>query len=167
MQADFSEIYKEYSKRLYLFIYGKCRNRDTAEDVLQTTFLKAIENIDRFRGDCSIYTWLCRIAMNTLYSEGKRFEQKNSSLDTLFQTNPELFTSEDADPLTNLIEQENYDELRCRISKLKPDHQKIINLRLNNIPFRIIGEYFGKSESWAKVNYHRAVKKLKNERLGE
>lgn len=56
MQADFNEIYNRYSKRLYLYIYGRCRNWDVSEDVLQTTFLKAIENIESYRGECSIYT---------------------------------------------------------------------------------------------------------------
>ena len=165
MQADFSEIYKEYSIRLYLFIYEKCRNRDIAEDILQTTFLKAIENIDRFRGDCSIYTWLCRIAINTIYSEGRRIEGKNISLDELTDAGFEIFASENTDPLKKLLEKESVQELRRRISKLKSNHQKIVSLRLNNISFKAIGEYFGKSEAWAKMNYHRAIEKMK--RLGD
>ena len=51
MQVDFSEVYKQYAKRLYLFIFNKCMNSELAEDVVQTAFLKAIQNIDSFHGD--------------------------------------------------------------------------------------------------------------------
>lgn len=165
MQADFEEIYNEYSKRLYLYIYVKCRNWNIAEDVLQTTFLKAIENIDSFRGECSIYTWLCHIAINILRSEFRRNEYKNTSLEQLSETNPELLTVDNNDPLKTLIEKEEADEINRRLSRLKPEQQKIINMRLKNIPFKEIAESLGKSETWAKTNYHRAIKKMK--RLGE
>ena len=165
MQADFSEIYHEYSKRLYLFIYGKCRNRETAEDALQTTFLKAIMNIDSFRGECAMYTWLSRIALNTLYSETKLANNNNSSLDVLSETNPDIFISDDTDPLQSIIDKENTDELYRRIALLNEDQQKIVKMRLNDIPFKKIGESLGKNTAWAKMNYYRAVEKLK--RLGE
>lgn len=165
MQADFNEIYNRYSKRLYLYIYGRCRNWDIAEDVLQTTFLKAIENIESYRGECSIYTWLCHIAINVLRSEVRRSEYKNASLEQLTETNPEFLISENNDPLIALIEKENADELAHSLSMLKPEQQKIVNMRLKNIPFKEIAESLGKSETWAKTNYHRALKKLK--RIGE
>lgn len=165
MQADFSEIYHEYSKRLYLFIYGKCRNREIAEDVLQTTFLKAIMNIQGFRGDCAMYTWLSRIALNTLYSEGKLANNNNSSLDELSESNPDIFISDETDPLQSIIEKENTDELYRRIALLNEDQQKIIKMRLKDIPFKKIGEAFGKNTAWAKMNYYRAVEKMK--RLGK
>lgn len=165
MQADFSKIYHEYSKRLYLFIYGKCRNREIAEDVLQTTFLKAIMNIQGFRGDCAMYTWLSRIALNTLYSEGKLANNNNSSLDELSESNPDIFISDETDPLQSIIEKENTAELYRRIALLNEDQQKIIKMRLKDVPFKKIGESFSKNTAWAKMNYYRAVEKMK--RLGE
>ena len=165
MQADFSKIYHEYSKRLYLFIYGKCRNREIAEDVLQTTFLKAIMNIQGFRGDCAMYTWLSRIALNTLYSEGKLANNNNSSLDELSESNPDIFISDETDPLQSIIEKENTAELYRRIALLNEDQQKIIKMRLKDVPFKKIGESCSKNTAWAKMNYYRAVEKMK--RLGE
>ena len=58
MNKEFDEIYKMYSADLYKFIMKLCRNEAQAMDIMQDTMLKAITSIDKFRGDCSIKTYL-------------------------------------------------------------------------------------------------------------
>ena len=162
MQVDFSEVYKQYAKRLYLFIYSKCRNSYLAEDVVQTAFLKAILNVDSFHGTCSIYSWITKIALNVLYAEWEKPDVKNESLDKLVSDGVENIAVTDQDPIEDIIQNEERDDLYNRINRLDQKRQNIVKMRMQGLSFREIGEKFNKSENWAKVNYHRAVEKLKS-----
>ncbi|MDE6608702.1 MAG: RNA polymerase sigma factor, partial [Lachnospiraceae bacterium] len=61
---ELDDLYQEYAKMIYHFIYLKCNDKDLAEDIVQTTFLKAVSQIDSFQGRSKISTWLCQIAKN-------------------------------------------------------------------------------------------------------
>lgn len=160
MKTDFEEIYTKYARRLYLFIYAKCRNHEMTEDILQTTFLKAIENIDSFRGECDIYTWLCKIAINTLFSEIKA-ASRTCSLEALMEDGSRNELSDDKpNPSDIVIKKEEQEELYRRIEHLPDKWKKLVKLRLHNLSFREIAEQFGKTENWAKVNFNRAKKRL-------
>lgn len=161
MQVDFSEVYKQYAKRLYLYIFGKCRDSELTEDVVQTAFLKAILKIDTFQGNSSIYSWITKIALNVLYEELKAHDGKTASLDKLITEGMDIVDTDDIDPLDDMIKADERSELYNRIARLSKKQQEIVELRLQEVPFRKIGERFKKNENWAKVNYHRAVKKLK------
>lgn len=162
MQADFEEIYIRYARRLYLFIYSKCRNREMTEDILQTTFLKAIENISSFRGECDIYTWLCKIALNSLFREMKK-KSDIASLDALSEewTAAELPDIAPA-PADIVIQNEEREELYRHIEQLPRRWQELVKLRLQELSFKEIAQRLGKTENWAKVNYSRAKERLKS-----
>jgi len=74
--AQLEEIYKNYFKHVYLYIYSLSGNKHIAEDITSETFMKAISSIDSFKGDCDIRVWLCKIARNTYYS----YLRKNKKL---------------------------------------------------------------------------------------
>lgn len=58
------EIYKMYSRKVFLFLLSKTNNEDIAEELTQETFFQAVQCIDKFKGNSSILTWLCGIAKN-------------------------------------------------------------------------------------------------------
>lgn len=58
---EFEEMYRLYFKDVYLFILTTSRNPDTAEEITQETFFKALKNIGKYRGECSVKTWLFQI----------------------------------------------------------------------------------------------------------
>ena len=60
----FESVVNQYSEKLYWQIRRIVNFHDDADDVLQNTFLKAWTNIDSFRNDSKLYTWLSRIAIN-------------------------------------------------------------------------------------------------------
>ena len=60
------EIYKKYSKQLYRYLYSLSGNHELSEELMPETFYSAIKNITSFRGECSMYSWLCKIAKNKL-----------------------------------------------------------------------------------------------------
>ena len=81
---DFDKIYTEYFSEVYKFVLSLCKNPALAEEVTQETFFKALKNIDRFKGNSSLNTWLCIIAKNTFYSYAKKQgRQSDFSLDNI------------------------------------------------------------------------------------
>jgi len=54
----------KYQNRIYNAILRICANRDDAAELTQDTFVKVIENIDKFEGRSSFYTWAFRIGVN-------------------------------------------------------------------------------------------------------
>ena len=67
-----ADIINSYSSKLYSLAFKLMRNREDAEDVLQETFLKMIKNINSFKGQSSIYSWLYRITLNTALEKLKK-----------------------------------------------------------------------------------------------
>ena len=59
---DIENIYKEYAKTVYKYIFCLTGNKELSEEIVQETFVVAIKNIDKFKGDCKVSTWLCQIA---------------------------------------------------------------------------------------------------------
>ena len=71
-----------YQDRIYNVIFRMCAHPDDAADLTQDTFVKIIENIDKFKGNSSFYTWAFRIAVNLTISYcQKNFRLKARSLD--------------------------------------------------------------------------------------
>ena len=91
MQKELSEIYDRYAQNLYTYIYSLCKNQDMAEDIVKSTFLRAIEKADSFEGRSSVFTWLCSIAKNLWLDEIKRSEYKNISVETIVEKYGEDF----------------------------------------------------------------------------
>jgi len=61
---DIASVHALYEKRIFRFLLLSLRDRDLAHSITQDTFLRAWKARDSFRGDCSIATWLTRIALN-------------------------------------------------------------------------------------------------------
>ena len=60
----FGEVIKSYSEPLYWQIRKMVQTHDDADDVLQNTFMKAWQNLENFRGEARLSTWLYKIAIN-------------------------------------------------------------------------------------------------------
>lgn len=62
--AAFEELVLERSGEIYGLLFRLTENGEEARDLTQETFLRAFQNIDRFRGDADVRTWIYRIAIN-------------------------------------------------------------------------------------------------------
>ena len=79
-EAAFRELVSQYKKRLYWHIRKIVLNHDDTDDVLQNTFIKIYRNIDSFKGDSKLYTWMYRIATNeSITFINKRAKRKQIS----------------------------------------------------------------------------------------
>ena len=66
--AAFDELILKYRQRLYAVVYNLTSNREDASDLVQDSFIKAFQSINRFGGQSSFFTWLYRIAINSTLS---------------------------------------------------------------------------------------------------
>lgn len=75
----FNRLISGYREKIYRLALKLTGNRHDAEDVMQETFLKAVDNLDKFRSEASFGTWLYTIAMNVFRAEtvsAKKMELK-------------------------------------------------------------------------------------------
>ena len=64
-EMQFEEIYARYYKEVYYYLLSLDGNRETAEELTQETFFRAMKAIHQFQGECQLGTWLCQIAKHT------------------------------------------------------------------------------------------------------
>lgn len=154
------EIYKEYSKIVYNYLLSVTCNSEIAEELMQETFYVAVKNINKFRNESSMKTWLCKIAKNKWIDYLKKNKKTNEiSIDEIEEkflvvtSFEEEFTSKEA--VINLYK---------KIHKLDDKTREVIYLRIRTeLSFKEIGLIMGESENWARVTFYRAKVKLKEE----
>jgi len=69
---NIEEIYKEYFETVNKYLFCLTHDANISEELAQETFYRAVKNIDKFKNNCKISTWLCKIAKNLWYDELKR-----------------------------------------------------------------------------------------------
>ncbi|MGI6284113.1 RNA polymerase sigma factor [Caproicibacterium lactatifermentans] len=153
--TEFEEIYSNYFKDVYRYSLVLSKNKSIAEDITQETFFKALKKIDAFKGDCKISVWLCQIAKNTYFSYLKKQPYLLEDIDNVVNIPGDDFEQK-------IIADGNVYEIHKLIHGLEEPYKEVFMLRFfGDLSFRKIAELFGKTESWARVTYHRARAKLK------
>ena len=69
---EFERMTRDCAPMVYRFLLALCGSEDLAEELTAETFYRAWLHIGRFRGECSVETWLCQIAKHALYQERRR-----------------------------------------------------------------------------------------------
>ena len=154
--TDFQAVYEEYFTDVYKYVFSLCRDEHLAEEVTQETFFKALKNIDSFRGQCRLYVWLCQIAKNTYFSLASK--PKDISFEDI--------TASENGPEEALLQQDSAFAVHRILHTLEEPYKEGFSLRVfGELSFRQIGTLFNKTESWARVTYHRARMKIKEEMI--
>ena len=155
----FERIVKEYSEQLYWQIRRLVLSHDDANDILQNTFIKAWNNIEYFRGDAKMSTWLYRIALNeclTFLNKQRASQQLSiDEADTEILNQLESDTYFDGDETQKVFLQ--------AIKQLPEKQQMIFNLKyFKEMKYEEISEILGTSIGALKASYHHAVKKIES-----
>ena len=151
-EAAFRKIFEANSKKIYHLCYGYTGDSDAANDLLQETFLKVWQNLEKFRNQAMISTWIYRIAVNTCltYLRSEKRQAKDELTDQLVETRAEDF-SEKNEQVALLY--------KC-ISKLEESERIIITMVLDEMPYADIADISGISEGNLRVKIHRIKQKL-------
>ena len=155
----FARAVDEYGEKLYWQIRKMVLAHDDANDLLQNTFMKAWTNVDYFRGEAKLSTWLYKIAVNECLSFlTKQRSQQQISLD-------------DADQfLADRLESDPYfdgDAVQLKLQKAiltLPEKQRLVfNMKyFDDMKYEEISEIVGTSVGALKASYHHAVKKIED-----
>ena len=120
----------------------------------------AVKNIDKFKGECKISTWLCQIAKYLWYKELRKVKKiKIEELEKFKESDLLIETVEES-----VIQKEEKLELLKRLQKLDDKTRNVMYLRLFvNLNYEEIGLVLNKSANWARVTFFRGKEKLKEE----
>ena len=87
--GSFDQIYQDYFDSVYRYALSLSGNPQTAEEIAQETFFKAMRTLDQFQGKSSLKSWLCAIAKNLWLSE-QRIRKDQPSDDALPLQDPSI-----------------------------------------------------------------------------
>ena len=153
---EFDKIYTEYYDDVFKYSMTLCRDDEFAREITQETFFKALKSTNKFRGDCKISVWLCQIAKNTFLTLAKR---RKKAVDLpLEELSDDKFFEE------KVIDKDEALQIHALLHKLDEPYKEVFWMRVfGELSFSEIAKIFEKTESWARVTYHRARIKIKEE----
>ena len=155
----FECIVKEYSEQLYWQIRRMVLSHDDANDILQNTFIKAWMNIDYFRGEAKMSTWLYRIALNECLTFLNK--QRANTLLSIDDIHTELANKLETDPYFDGDETQRM--FLKAVHTLPAKQQMVFNLKyFKEMKYEEISEILGTSIGALKASYHHAIKKIEN-----
>ncbi len=160
-RAAFDQIVRRHQQGVWHLVRRYVGREADASDVTQQTFVRAFRGLAGFRGAASVRSWLYRIAINCALSwlrDHRREEPTELADDALTVASPVL---------AQLMGGQEGARLRAAIVKLPPKQKLVLELRVfDDLSFKEVAELADCSENTAKVNFHYAVKRLR-EILGD
>ena len=161
---NIEEVYLEHSKLVYKYLFCLTHNNELAEELTQETFICAIKEINNFKGNSKLSTWLCQIAKNLWYKELRKIKKAN--IIPIDEISVNIKNEEDIE--TKIIQNNEKEILYKMIERLPNELREIIYLRIvGEFSFKQIGEILGKNENWARVTFYRGKEKMKEGDLNE
>lgn len=153
----FNQLVRKYQQKVYWHIRKMVIDHDDADDLTQEVFLKVWKNLENFRQDSQLYTWLYRIATNECltFLSSKRYKFFLPLNDVTAELSEKLDTSATI----------SGDEIQLKLQKALlrlPDKQRLVfNMKYyDDLKYEEISEILGTSVGALKASYHLAVKKI-------
>ena len=156
-ETAFRELVSQYKERLYWQIRNMVLDHDDTDDVLQNTFVKIFRNINSFKGDSKLHTWMYRIAANeSITFLNKKAKRNNVSIENM------------KDNALRKLESDVYfegDAIQLQFQKAiatLPERQRLIFTMkyFEDHTFEQLSEILETSVGGLKSSYHIAVKKI-------
>jgi RNA polymerase sigma-70 factor (ECF subfamily) len=167
-ESAFSELVKHFEKTVYNIAMQAVRNREDALDISQEVFLKLWRTSGSYRGECSVSSWVIKIARNTALDLLRR--RSSHLTDSLTVEDEDGDTAErdipvsggDDDPVSSYERKERINIVRKAIGDLGDEHKEIILLRdISGLSYAEIAEILGIEEGTVKSRLFRARNSLK------
>ena len=155
----FEMVVRNYGEKLYWQIRKMVLLHDDANDLLQNTFMKAWSNIDYFRGEAKLSTWLYKIALNECIT----FLNHQRNLNNISIDDTDVF-------LLERLKGDEYfdgDEAQMKLQKAiltLPEKQRMVFTMkyYDEMKYEKMSEILGTSVGALKASYHHAVKKVED-----
>ena len=162
------ELVDAYSARIFGMLYRLTRSRETAEDLLQETFLRVVRTIAQYKHDGKFEAWLFRIAANLARDHARRIRRRGvpAALDGSGRDDEsggvEAADPRQADPGHELVRKESGERLSACLAELSEIDREIILLRhFSELSFREIAQLLEVPLGTALARAHRALNRLR------
>lgn len=157
-EKAFNHLVTKYQERIYWHIRKIVISHDDSDDILQNVFIKTWENLEGFREESGLYTWLYRLATNESLSFLRKRKKEN-------HISWESFSNTMGKSLKDDL-YFNGDEVSLKLQQAVlslPEKQRLIfNMKyFDEMKYEDISEILGTSVGSLKASYHHAVKKIK------
>ncbi|MFO7890628.1 MAG: sigma-70 family RNA polymerase sigma factor [bacterium] len=161
-QKGFDKLYKKYEKPLFSYIFKYTHNRETAEDVFQKTWFKAIRGLRDYKEQGSFGSWIFGIAHNNCIDHFRKSFKRQIDDNISDQGMDVLEDKITINPEEQLVQKEDRDQLKQAIKELPEEQKQVILLRLyGELPFKEIAEKCECSINTVLGRMHYAVRNLK------
>jgi RNA polymerase sigma-70 factor (ECF subfamily) len=155
----FGVLVSRYQDRLYPTVFRLTGCAEDALDLLQETFLRAYEKLDRFNGESSFYTWVYRIAVNLALSSLRKRRRIVSAAVPIDP--PDLRV--EGDPSAALERAERAERIQQALDALAPDHRTIVVMKeFDDLRYDEIGAMLGIPVGTVRSRLHRARCELRD-----
>lgn len=156
IDVQFQQLYEKYYGYIYRFLLKWTNgNAFITEELTQETFYQVFLSLHRYRGECSVKTWICRIGINVAckyFDKNPQYMEINESLSVESKQNVEEI----------IIYNEDLNRLREAVRKLQNKYKDVVMYRIYfELSFEEISRIMNISQSSAKVLYHRAKEQLR------
>lgn len=163
--AAFEILFARHRNLVYRFAYQMAPRRDDAEDIVQEVFVRAYQNLYRYRDEAKFTTWLLRIATN-LGTDRARMSQRRHSLEQQEAGGALSWMtigSDPDDPVENLEQERRRRALRQAIENLPDHHRNVILLRdIQELEYDDIASILNCTVGGAKLRVLRARRALRD-----
>jgi RNA polymerase sigma-70 factor (ECF subfamily) len=173
--AAFEELIAERSGEIYGLLFRLTENGEEARDLTQETFLRAFQNIDRFRGDADVRTWIYRIAINQARNRFRWWRRRRRdatvSLDQKQGESGQSIIGTLAEPSQNPEQQtlarEREFALRSALQRLGQAYRETVILRdIEGFTYEEIAETLGINVGTVKSRLARGRQELRKKLEG-
>ena len=152
------QLYEAYYMKVYSFDMTLAKSKTLSEEITQEVFFRAITTEKTFRGESDTFTWLCAIAKNLFCDEMRKRSRQSKEVD-------EDLSSDADDPAAAVADADASFRIHLVLHELDEPYKEVFELRcFGELSFKQIGTIFKKTESWARVTYHRAKLKIQERR---
>jgi RNA polymerase sigma-70 factor (ECF subfamily) len=156
-RTAFEALVRRYQKALYLLCLRYVRDHDVAADLAQRSFIRVMEKLEDLREDHTFRSWLFRIGANLSLNH---LRDHARFVDEAVAAREEPVSVADAD--TQLERAETAQALRLAVAELPTKQRMTLELRVyEELPFKDIAVALETTEGAAKVNFHYAVRRLR------
>ena len=170
-EASLALLIKRHQQRLMSFIYSKVKDRDTAEDVFQDTFIKVIRTLKKgnYNEEGKFLPWVMRIAHNLVIDHFRKTNRmpsfKNTDEFDIFS----VLGDGNLNAEKQMIQEQIYNDVRELVKELPEEQKEVLVMRLyKNMSFNEISENTGVSINtalgrmrYALINMRKLIEKHK------
>ena len=165
---DIDALVRTYRPRLLRFVTFSIGDPDLAESITQDCFLKAYNGRDKFRGDCSVNTWLTSIAMNLIRDQQRlqkfRFwrQARATAIDVSDAAN--FLASHESSAEARILAIERTEQVQAALANLSVNQRAIFLMRFaEDMDLSEIAAAISMPINTVKTHLHRALKAVRAE----